>query len=116
MSQDALHERKPLKTLVMTVATGFDAAQRGRESSQVSQQLSVAHATEPRIPLGVRCFRVAQEVLRRLGVEGRNVPSELEDFIRPRPGSPTDLTAGQLGFLGGVDLVLLSAYKGLGLL
>jgi len=36
---------------------------------------------------------IAQEILRRLGLEGRNVPSELEDFLdRHRSRPPTDPT------------------------
>ena len=35
---------------------------------------------------------VAQEILRRLGLEGRNVPSELEDFIDCHVGADRQLT------------------------
>ena len=35
---------------------------------------------------------IAQEILRRLGLEGRNVPSELEDFIDRHVGRDRQLT------------------------
>ena len=35
---------------------------------------------------------IAQEILRRLGLEGRNVPSLLEDFIDRRVGKDRQLT------------------------
>jgi len=35
---------------------------------------------------------IAQELLRRLGLEGRNVPSVLEDFIDCRVGKDRQLT------------------------
>ena len=35
---------------------------------------------------------IAQEILRRLGLEGRNVPSELEDFIDCHVGRDRQLT------------------------
>ena len=35
---------------------------------------------------------IAQEILRRLGLEGRNVPSELEDFIDRHAGRDRQLT------------------------
>jgi hypothetical protein len=35
---------------------------------------------------------IAQEILRRLGLEGRNVPSELEDFIDRHVGRDRRLT------------------------
>ena len=35
---------------------------------------------------------VAQEILRRLGLEGRNVPSALEDFIDCHTGPDRQLT------------------------
>ena len=35
---------------------------------------------------------VAQEILRRLGLEGRDVPSELEDFIDRHAGRDRQLT------------------------
>ena len=35
---------------------------------------------------------IAQEILRRLGLEGRNVPSELEDFIDRHVGPDRQLT------------------------
>ena len=35
---------------------------------------------------------VAQEILRRLGLEGRNVPSALEDFIDRQVGGHRQLT------------------------
>jgi hypothetical protein len=35
---------------------------------------------------------IAQEILRRLGLEGRNVPRELEDFIDLHVGSDRQLT------------------------
>ena len=35
---------------------------------------------------------IAQEILRRLGLEGRNVPSELEEFIDRHAGRDRQLT------------------------
>jgi hypothetical protein len=35
---------------------------------------------------------IAQEILRRLGLEGRDVPSELEDFIECHVGPDRQLT------------------------
>jgi hypothetical protein len=35
---------------------------------------------------------IAQEILRRLGLEGRNVPSALEDFIACHVGKDRQLT------------------------
>ena len=35
---------------------------------------------------------IAQEILRRLGLEGRNVPSALEDFIDRHVGKDRQLT------------------------
>ena len=35
---------------------------------------------------------IAQEILRRLGLEGRNVPSELEDFLDRHVGRDRQLT------------------------
>jgi hypothetical protein len=35
---------------------------------------------------------IAQEILRRLGLEGRNVPSELEDFVDCHVGPDRQLT------------------------
>ena len=35
---------------------------------------------------------IAQEILRRLGLEGRNVPLELEDFIDRHVGQDRQLT------------------------
>ena len=35
---------------------------------------------------------IAQEILRRLGLEGRNVPSVLEDFIDRHVGANRQLT------------------------
>jgi hypothetical protein len=37
-------------------------------------------------------YTIAQEILRRLGLEGRNVPPELEDFIDRHVGRDRQLT------------------------
>ena len=44
---------------------------------------------------------IAQEILRRLGLEGRNLPSVLEDFIDRHVGgrSPADVTTSLAGSL-----------------